>query len=71
MSSNINEVIRAVSNFFLFYEKISRAQKLKKPKKAQKSTKSSKRHKDAQAKAQNANKSISDCFPPRCFSVRL
>ena len=31
-SSNINEVIRAVLNFFFFYEKILRAQKAQKRK---------------------------------------
>ena len=65
-SRNINEVIRAVLNFFLFFffTKILHAPKSLK---APKSTKSTKRHKDTQAKAQNANKRISDYFPLRCF----
>ena len=47
VSSNINEVIRAVLNFLLFfYEKILHAPK------ATKSTKSTKRHKGTQTKAQ-------------------
>ena len=36
MSSNINEVIRAVLNYFFFYEKILDAQKEHKAQKAQK-----------------------------------
>ena len=61
-SSNINEVIRAVLNFLLFfYEEISHAQiSIKKHKKAQKSTKTYKKapkvQKHNQAKVQNANK---------------
>ena len=57
-SSNINEVIRAVLNFFLYNKKILHALKALKPlkalkaQKATKSTKSTKRHKDTQAKAQ-------------------
>ena len=59
--------------FFFFYEKILHAQKEQKAKKAlkalkaQKSIKINKGHKDTQAKAQNANKRISDYFPLRCF----
>ena len=50
-SSNINEVIRAVLNFLLFfYEKILHAHKTQKTPKAPKAQKSN------QAKAQNANK---------------
>ena len=53
-SSNINEVIRAVLNFLLFfYEKISHAQKsTKKHKKAPANTKSTKAQKHDQIKAQ-------------------
>ena len=65
--SNINEVIRAVLNFFFFfYEKISHAQKAPKSTQSTKSTKSTKITKSTknhqktqkrnQAKAQNANK---------------
>ena len=65
MSSNINEVIKAVLNFlYFFYKKISHALKALK---SIKSTKSTKRHKNTWAKAQNANKRISDYFPLRCF----
>ena len=62
--------------FFFFYEKILHAQKEQKAQKAlkalkalkaQKSIKINKGHKDTQAKAQNANKRISDYFPLRCF----
>ena len=50
LSSNINEVIRAVLNPSFFLQKdFART-------KSTKSTKSMKRHKDTQAKAQNANK---------------
>ena len=64
-SSNINEVIRAVLNFLLFfYEEISHAQiSTKKHKNAQKRTKKHKKAQKApkvqkhnQAKVQNANK---------------
>ena len=48
-SSNINEVIKAVLNFFFFFnEKIQHAQKALK----NTNTKSTKRHKDTRAKAQ-------------------
>ena len=68
LSSNINEFIRAVLNFlFSFYEKILHAQKAQKAPKSTKSTNSAKRHKDTQAKTQNGNKRISDCFSLRCF----
>ena len=62
--------------FFFFYEKILHAQKEQKEQKAQKALKAltaeksikiNKGHKDTQAKAQNANKRISDYFPLRCF----
>ena len=54
LSSNMNEVIRAVLNFLLFfYEKISHAQKsTKKHKKAPTNTKSTKAQKHDQIKAQ-------------------
>ena len=48
-SSNINEDIKTVLNFFFFYEKISHVQKALKAPKAPKSTK---RHQDTRAKAQ-------------------
>ena len=52
LSSNINEVIRAVLNFlFFFYEKILHA-----PKSTKKHQKAQKAQKRNQAKAQNANK---------------
>ena len=59
-SSNINEVIRALLNSFFIT-------KSNKNTKSTKSTKSTKRHKDTQAKAQNANERISDYFPLRCY----
>ena len=65
-SSNINEFIRAVLNFFFFFTKDfahTKSTKNIKSIKSTKSTKSTKRHKDARAKAQNANKEISDYFP--------
>ena len=52
-------LLRAVLNFSLFF--------LLKDLAGAKSTKSTKRHKDTQAKAQNANKRISDYFSLRCF----
>ena len=59
LSSNVNEVIGAISNLFIFfYEKISHAQK------AQKARKAHKKHK-------NANNRISDFFPLRCFFKRI
>ena len=52
-SSNINEVIRAVSNFlFFFYKKILHTQIASKEPKAPKSIKAQKRN---QTKTQNAN----------------
>ena len=77
--SNINEVIRAVLNFFFFffYENILHAQKALKALKAQKSQKALKGTKTPRQKHKNANKRISDFFPLRCFlgaffiSVRL
>ena len=53
-SSYINEVIWAVLNSFFLRKDFART----------KSTKSTKRHKDTQAKTQNANKRISDWFSP-------
>ena len=50
---------------FFFFTKRFRTHK--KYQKAQKAPKSTKRHKDTQAKAQNANKQISDYFPLTCF----
>ena len=53
--SNINEVIRAVLNFFFFLRKdFTRTKSTKRTKsnKSTKSTKSTERHKDTQAKAQ-------------------
>ena len=73
INSNINEVIRAVLNFFFFfYEKISHARtkgakSTKSTKKHQKHQKHQKAQRRNQAKAQNANKRISDYFPLRCF----
>ena len=81
ISSNINEVIRAVLNS-LFYKKILHAQKAQKaPKaqkalKAQKNTKSTKNTKKKNTKSRktprqknkNANKQLSDSSPLRCFS---
>ena len=64
MSSNINEVIRAVLNFLIFLRKYFARTKSTK---STESTKSTKRHKDTQAKAQNANKRISYYSPLRCF----
>ena len=44
ISSNVNEIIRAILNFlFYFYKKISQAQKLQKGHKAQKTKKARKR----------------------------
>ena len=65
-SSNINEVIRAVLNFFLlllffFYKKVLHALKALKPLKALKGTKT------LRQKHKNANKRISDYFPRRCY----
>ena len=64
MSSNINEVIRAVLHFLIFLRKYFARTKSTK---STESTKSTKRHKDTQAKAQNANKWISYYSPFRCF----
>ena len=58
ISSNINEVIKAV---FFFFEKISHAQKAQKASKALKGTKT------LRQKHKNANKRINDYFPLRCF----
>ena len=78
-SSNINEVIRSVSNFlfyFIFFTKRfythKKHQKHQKHKKAPKSTKSTKKHKKHQKhkkykKHENVNKRISDFFPLRYF----
>ena len=62
LSSNINEAIRAVSNFLFCFLRKDFAHT-----KSTKSTKSIKRHKGTQAQAQNANKQVSDYFPLRCF----
>ena len=66
LSTNINEVIRAVLNFLFFYVKILHAQKstkrhkkhkkAKKVQKVQKAPKAQKAQKGNQAKVQNANK---------------
>ena len=62
-SSNINEVVRTVLNFlFYFFFFLQKDFARTKSTKSSKSTKSTKRHKDTQAKAQNANKRISDYF---------
>ena len=61
-SSNINEVIKAVLNFFLRKDFAHT-----KSTKSTKSIKGTKQHKDTWAKARNANKQISDYFPLRCF----
>ena len=58
MSSNINEVIKAVLNPFFFYEKILHALRAPKAPKAQKAPRQ---------KHKNASKRISDFFPLRCF----
>ena len=57
-SSNINEVIRAVLNFFFFLRKdFVRTKSTKKHQKAQKAPKNTRKtQKRNQAKAQNANK---------------
>ena len=52
VSSNINEVIKAVLNSLFFYQTISNKLKGLKSTKSNKSTKSTKRHKDTRAKAQ-------------------
>ena len=55
MSSNINEVIRAVLNFLFFLQKDfahTKSTKRTKSTKGTKKTKSTKRHNDTQAKAQ-------------------
>ena len=81
--SNINEVIRPVLNFLLFfYEKISLTQKAQKSQKAPKAQKAQKAQKRNQAKVQNATskqkqkmrlKNIkqekSNLFAYLCFSV--
>ena len=81
--SNINEVIRPVLNFLLFfYEKISHTQKAQKSQKAPKAQKAQKAQKRNQAKVQNATskqkqkmrlKNIkrekSNFFDYLCFSV--
>ena len=58
-SSNKNEVIRAVLNPLLFFLRKDLAGT-----KSTKSTKSTKRHKDIQAKAQNAKKRINGFKSP-------
>ena len=65
VSSNINEVVKAVLNSLLFfYQKISHAPKAQKAPKSTKSTKSTKRHKDTQAKTRNAK---NECFSGALF----
>ena len=54
-SSNINEDIRQVLNFFFFHGKILHAQKAQKEYKAPKSTKRHRKH-PKKLKAKNANK---------------
>ena len=73
-SSNVNEVIGAVRNsiffFFFFYEKTlhsPKAPKALKALQALQALKASKAQKRNQAKAQHANKRISDFFLLRCF----
>ena len=61
LSSNINEVIKAVLNPFFFYEKILHALRAPKPPKAPKAQKAPRQ------KHKNASKRISDFFPLRCF----
>ena len=61
-SSNKNEVIRAVLNPLLFFLRKDLAGT-----KSTKSTKSTKRHKDIQAKAQNAKKRINGFSPLDIF----
>ena len=70
ISSDINEVIRAVLNFF-FYQKILHAQKAQKEHKAQKapkSTKSTKKHKNHKnITKQNHKTQISEQKLKMCF----
>ena len=67
-SSNVNEVIRAISNLLFFCKKIShaqkaqKAQKAEKAQKAQKSKKLPKKKKKKKKKTQNVNKRISEFF---------
>ena len=61
ISSNINEVIKAVLNSYFFLRKDFPHTK------STKSTKSTKRHKYTREKVQKANKEISDYFHLRCF----
>ena len=67
-SSNLNEIIRAILNFFILFTKI-----FYKHKKAQKAQKAQRRNQAKVQKAQtaqkdkNANKRISDFLPLRCF----
>ena len=64
LSSNINEVIRALLKSLFFLRKdFARTKNTE----STKSTKSTKRHKDTQAKTQSANEQISDYFPLRYF----
>ena len=64
ISSNINEVIKAV---FFFCEKISHAQKAQEAQISQKASKALKGTKTLRQKHKNANKRINDYFPLRCF----
>ena len=56
LSSNLNEVIRAVLNFFFLRKDFARTKKHKKHQKAPKTPKAPKAQKRNQAKAQKANK---------------
>ena len=61
-STNIDEVIKTVLNFLIFFRRKSYTHKKRK------NTKSTKRTKNTKAKkAQNANKRISHFLPLRCF----
>ena len=64
-SSNINEVIRTVLNFLLFF--MIRSHKRKKALKSLKALKELKAQKQSQVKAQNTKKRISTFFHLRCF----
>ena len=61
LSSNINEVIKAVLNSLFFYEKILHTLQALKAQKALKALNSAK---TLGQKHKNANKQISDCFSP-------
>ena len=57
-SSNINEVIRSVLNFFFLWWEFTSTKKHKKNTRHQKVPKSTKKYKNKQPKAQNTNKWI-------------